>query len=271
MQTSLPAHGGSLTFGLEDNRAAHAPGVAATGMVTCHLGFTCYGTERQMPPDNTLYGRSHQHTAASGHDFRPLVAGTVCLDFVNTVDHPDATPEHDAFAPGYANLLAWFAHAGLVAEDATPPLLRLARKQPREAAAVRKRAQALRSAIRGITIACIAGTSPPGECMAIFNDEVHRALTQGSFAAAGNRLQWEWTQTRQLDSLLWPIARSAASLLSGDDLARVRECAAADCAMLFLDRSKNGSRRFCSATGCGNATRVRRFRAMRGETSAQPA
>jgi len=220
-----------------------------------------------MATDNTLYGRSHQHTAASGQVFRPLCGGIACLDFVNTVDRHDGTPEHDAFAPGYANLLAWFAHAELVNTEAAKPLLRLAQKQPREAAAVRKRAQALRSAIRGITVACINGTAPVADDLDIFNDEVHRALTNGSFVALDHRLRWEWTPTRHLDSLLWPIARSAASLLSGDQTGRVRECAANDCVMLFLDTSKNGSRRFCSASGCGNATRVRRFRALRDETA----
>ncbi len=224
-----------------------------------------------MPGDNTLYGRSHQHTAASGQEFRPLCGGIACLDFVNTFDPHHATPEHDAFAPGYANLLAWFAHAELVAEDATKPLLRLAQKQPREAVAVRKRAQVLRSAIRGITVACINGTAPVADDLDIFNDEVQRALANGGFVAGDRRLRWEWTRTRQLDSLLWPIARSAAGLLSGDELGRVRACAADDCAMLFLDTSKNGSRRFCSASGCGNATRVRRFRALREEAAAAPA
>lgn len=216
-----------------------------------------------MPTDNTLYGRSHQLTAASGQVFRQLCGGIACLDFVNTMDHRGGTPEHDEFAPGYANLLDWFAYAELVATDATPPLLRLAQKQPREAASVRKRAQAMRKAIRGITLASIAGIAPPDDDLVAFNDEVHRALANGSFVAADRRLRWEWTRTRQLDALLWPVARSAATLLSGEQMDQVRECAAADCTMLFLDRSKNGSRRYCSASGCGNASRVRRFRALR--------
>ncbi|MBA2247098.1 MAG: ABATE domain-containing protein, partial [Chloroflexia bacterium] len=169
-----------------------------------------------MPTNNTLYGRSHQHTAASGREFRPLRGGIACLDFVNTVNRHDATPEHDAFAPGYANLLAWFTHAELVTEDAAKLLLRLAQKQPRDAAVVRKRAQALRSAIRGVTVASIGGFAPPVDDLTLFNDEVHRALACGSFVAGDHRLRWEWTRTRQLDSLLWPIARSAAGLLSGD-------------------------------------------------------
>lgn len=237
-------------------------------MVICDLGFSCYALERRMVAENTLYGRSHQHTAASERDLGPLCGGVACLDFVNTVDHHGATPGHDAFAPGYANLLAWFEHAQLADRDAANSLLRLAQKQPREAAAVRKRAQSLRAAIRGITIALIHGTTPPDGDLLTLNAEVQRACACGSFIVADHRLQWTWTPKRELDSMLWPIARSAADLLSDDRLARVRECAAEECSMLFLDTSKNGSRRFCSASTCGNATRVRRFRSRQEATTA---
>lgn len=214
-----------------------------------------------MVGGNTLYGRSHQHTAASDQDFRPLRGGVACLDFVNTADHHGATPARDYFAPGYANLLQWFVHAELVDDGAAKVLLRLAQKQPREASVVRKRAQALRAAIRRITIACINGTRPPEADLLTLNEELRRAFASGSFVAAEQGLTWAWTSRRELDSLLWPVARSAAELLSGDRLARVRECAREGCQLLFLDSSKNGSRRFCSTSGCGNATRVRRFRA----------
>lgn len=221
-----------------------------------------------MVGGNTLYGRSHQHTAASEQEFFPIIGGVACLDFVNTVDHQDATARHDAFAPGYANLLAWFEHARLVDSDTATALLRLARKEPREAVAVRKRAQSLRTAIREITFACITGATPSDDALTIFNAEVRRALGCGGFVPADRVLSWQWTATPELDAPLWPIARSAAGLLSGDRLARVRECAGDGCSMLFLDESKNRSRRFCSTSTCGNAMRVRRFRERRGAASA---
>lgn len=216
-----------------------------------------------MVDGNTLYGRSHQHTAATEREFLPLIGGVACLDFVNTVDRHGATPRHDAFAPGYANLLAWFEQARLLDGDTATSLLRLARKQPREAVAVRKRAQSLRTAIRDLTVACITGATPSDDALAIFNSEVHRALGCGGFVPGDRVLSWRWTATPELDAPLWPIARSAAGLLSGDRLARVRECAGDGCSMLFVDETRNRSRRFCSASGCGNATRVRRFRERR--------
>jgi predicted RNA-binding Zn ribbon-like protein len=60
--------------------------------------------------------------------------------------------------------------------------------------------------------------------------------------------------------MLWPVVRSAAELLTSDELGRVRECAADNCAWLFLDRSKNRSRRWCDMAVCGNRDKVRRFR-----------
>ena len=64
-----------------------------------------------------------------------------------------------------------------------------------------------------------------------------------------------------LARVLWPVARAAFDLLSGPEAGRLRECAGADCHWLFLDRSKNGSRRWCAMANCGNLAKARRHRA----------
>jgi predicted RNA-binding Zn ribbon-like protein len=58
--------------------------------------------------------------------------------------------------------------------------------------------------------------------------------------------------------MLWPVARSAADLLTSQEQSRVRECAASDCGWLFLDLSRNRSRRWCDMETCGNRTKARR-------------
>ena len=63
--------------------------------------------------------------------------------------------------------------------------------------------------------------------------------------------------------MLWPVARSAADLLTSDDLGRVRECAGERCNWLFIDRSKNHSRRWCDMQDCGNVAKVRRYRSRK--------
>jgi predicted RNA-binding Zn ribbon-like protein len=80
--------------------------------------------------------------------------------------------------------------------------------------------------------------------------------------AGGERWRWRWAGDAEsepaLDRVLWPVARSAAELLTSDDLAAVRECAAPDCRWLFLDRSRNRSRRWCAMATCGNRSKARR-------------
>ena len=56
------------------------------------------------------------------------------------------------------------------------------------------------------------------------------------------------------------IARDAIELLAGSTAARVRECAAPDCAFLFLDTSRAGRRRWCAMARCGNREHVRKHR-----------
>ena len=61
-----------------------------------------------------------------------------------------------------------------------------------------------------------------------------------------------------LDTVLWPIAKSAADLLTSDRLACVRECAAQNCGWLFMDNSPNQRRRWCNMKICGNRAKARR-------------
>lgn len=64
----------------------------------------------------------------------------------------------------------------------------------------------------------------------------------------------DWTT----DDVPATLALSAARLLEHEDLSRLRECQDDDCGWLFMDRSKNGSRRWCSSRDCGNRARAKR-------------
>ncbi|WP_246485921.1 CGNR zinc finger domain-containing protein [Kribbella qitaiheensis] len=65
-------------------------------------------------------------------------------------------------------------------------------------------------------------------------------------------LDWE------TGDLATALVLSAARLLEREDLTRLRECQDDDCGWLFLDQSKNKSRRWCSSGDCGNRARAKR-------------
>ena len=74
----------------------------------------------------------------------------------------------------------------------------------------------------------------------------------------GDPYAWDWERPDPL----WPVAIAAVDLLrSPDRLARVKLCA--QCSWLFVDRSRNGSRRWCSMGECGAQVKMRRYRAAR--------
>ncbi len=213
-----------------------------------------------MAPAPTLYGRNHQLRESGNRATRPLRGGILCLDYTNTASDHLGLPGEDDLSPGYVNIVDWFRQAGVLTEDDAARLLRAAGKEPREAAAVRKRAIALREALYAIVLAFTSGAEPAADALDLFNREHGVALGHGGFVPNGTSLAWHWQGGSQLDRMLWPVCQSAAALLSGGQLVKVKQCEAQTCQAFFLDGSKNGSRRFCSATGCGTATRVRRFR-----------
>ncbi|MFE2039439.1 CGNR zinc finger domain-containing protein [Streptomyces sp. NPDC059477] len=67
--------------------------------------------------------------------------------------------------------------------------------------------------------------------------------------------------------LLSTVARDAIDLFSGPYADRIRECGSHNCALLFVDTSRPGRRRWCSMEHCGNLAKVRAHRARARETT----
>ena len=61
-----------------------------------------------------------------------------------------------------------------------------------------------------------------------------------------------------MDLFLDPIIKSAADLLVSPELKRVKQCADDACGWLFMDKSRNNSRRWCSMKDCGNRAKAHR-------------
>ena len=63
--------------------------------------------------------------------------------------------------------------------------------------------------------------------------------------------------------LLAFVANEAVTLLGGTDRGRLRKCGNEGCAILFVDLSRSGARRWCSMAACGNRHKVAEFRRRR--------
>ena len=93
------------------------------------------------------------------------------------------------------------------------------------------------------------------------NDELLKARKNERLISTDEGFRWEWIDGETaLDRMLWPVAQSAAELLSAGDFSRLRECGGEQCGWLFEDTSRNRSRQWCHMQDCGNRAKVRRFR-----------
>lgn len=184
-----------------------------------------------------------------------------CIEFTKTVGWRPRDRSDDELV-SYAALVGWAARAGLLDDAAAARLTGRAEREPAEAARVLEQARALRGAIYRLLLGVAEGQPPAA-------DDLDTLSAHASAALAARRLRptpeggyaWEWpADTTPLERVLWPIAESAASLLTSPLVHRVRRCADDECGWLFVDESRNRSRRWCSMEGCGTRAKVMRYR-----------
>jgi predicted RNA-binding Zn ribbon-like protein len=192
-----------------------------------------------------------------------LSGGELCLDFANTLDSRPTDEPRDLL-DSYEALLRWSLQAKALDDPWLARLRELATRRQRQAMAVLGRARALREAIFEVFAASSRGLETPHRALHVLDGSLKEALRHRRLVAADASYRWAWEDEEALERMLWPVAVSAAELLTSDRLDRVRVCAARDCDWLFLDQSRNRSRRWCDMTVCGNRAKVRRFRRGRG-------
>ena len=196
-----------------------------------------------------------------------LTGGLLCLDFANTVD--DRTEVHpQELLNSYNDLVSWSEQAHVLTEQEAQRLLEKAARRPSEASRVLKRAVAIREAIFRIFKAVAEDASPEDEDLVSLSNAVADAQNHAQIVLKANGFIWNWAgNAGDLDRMLWPVVRSAADFLTSDELDAVRVCASDSCNWLFLDTSKNHSRRWCNMKSCGNREKARRFYSRKKSSS----
>jgi predicted RNA-binding Zn ribbon-like protein len=186
----------------------------------------------------------------------PVVTENLALNFANTIDDPDGPARHD-HASTYPDLVAWSVRLGAIPQAQADRWGRAAARHPDDASAALGRALALREALMAIFTAIVADAASvpqhwPELQPFVLDAVAHARLTPGEAA-----FDLSWAASDDLDAMLRPIAMAALDLLTGPDLGRVKRCAG--CPWLFVDRSKNASRRWCAMDDCGRHEKIRRY------------
>lgn len=192
--------------------------------------------------------------------FDDVPGNWLCLDFTHTLQDR-YNPQRNELLHSYSDLLAWGLHMSILKEDEAQQLLHIAEQHPQAASRSLNDAMNLREAIYRSFYTIAEDATPQQDDMDLLNMLLARAMSHACIMPEGDRFSWEWSahsDAEKLERLNWLVVRSAADLLTSDKLHSVRACAAEDCRWLFLDISKNHSRRWCDMETCGNQAKARR-------------
>jgi predicted RNA-binding Zn ribbon-like protein len=186
-------------------------------------------------------------------------SGDLCLDFANTLEwHASGHPvEH---MEDYFAMLSWGEGAGIIKPEKAARLRHLATGNKGEAAQAYGLAITLREAVYRIFSHHYHQEEIKPDELQVLNAILSRSLPQLQVVSSTAGFDWEWAgASDDFDQIIWPVARSAAELLTSEQLNRVRVCEDdRGCGYLFIDNTRNHSRRWCSMESCGNRAKARR-------------
>ncbi|MFC5822043.1 CGNR zinc finger domain-containing protein [Nonomuraea harbinensis] len=177
-----------------------------------------------------------------------LVGNCLCLDFANTVAR---RPEgHGDRLTTMDGLLTWAQAAGVLPPDFAGG-----------GGVALGDAIELRESVYRTFSAVAARRHPDPDDVSVIMNTYAEALCSASLHREGDGHVLRWPGERSARAVLWPVAASAGRLLLEGPLNRVGECPS--CGWLFLDTTRNGSRRWCSMAMCGNQVKSRRYYAAK--------
>jgi len=192
------------------------------------------------------------------HDLVPGFPDDLCLSFANTRYYRGTDPATETLTDLDA-VLAWCRSATLLSSSGEKALRR-AWRDDAKSSAIFQDAIALRETVYRIFFCTAEDKSPTAADLDALNRAHRSAPGRIGIARAGSGFAWRVSPVAEpsVPSLLAPVVWSAANLLTGPHLARVRHCANERCLWLFFDDSKSGTRRWCSMSACGNRAKAHR-------------
>lgn len=182
-----------------------------------------------------------------------FVAGNLALDFINTVAFRADPEKQEDHLQRAEDVRGW-------ANQAQLPDRAAINSGPQVGYAALRYIRAVREQLFVVFHAIASGNRIPAETILRVGNALHDCRAKRRLFVDGAEVRWEWrAKARCTDYLLYPILTTATDLLTSDSRGLVRQCEAADCGWLFLDRSNARKRRWCSMADCGNRNKARNF------------
>ena len=183
----------------------------------------------------------------------------LCLDFANTLSWRRSARPIERLVT-YEDLLSWARQVGAITRADEGRLSRDAARHPRAATRRLTAGRRLREAIFGIFAGISEGRQPAAENLTHLIAWIRRAVDHSGLVQRNGHYRWVPLSGKAhlIDEVLWKVALSAEELLTSLDTIHVGQCSGRDCRWLWIDRTRNHSRRWCDMAVCGNRAKARR-------------
>ena len=187
-----------------------------------------------------------------------LVGDHPVLDFANTLDYRYEPAKSVELLESVGDLVRFGSESGLLTVAEANQLGLRAHKH--SAGQILRRARELREGIERIFAALSDGRTVAASDLDGLNTWAQEALVHRRIERRNHLFLWRWQDTAlSPEGVLWRIAQAAAELLTSPEARLVGRCSADNCRWLFLDKSKNHSRRWCDMRICGNRQKAQAY------------
>jgi len=186
-----------------------------------------------------------------------VTAGALCLDFANTVSWRRSGAPIERLRT-YADFASWGRQVGLLSRPQELRLNREAAVHRRQSLHTLARARSLREAIFAIFARVSEPGMPANRDIRALEGWVRTAVWHSKLVDRNGSYHWEPAAAPRMEQVLWRVALSANDLLSSGAVHRIGQCSGRDCQWLWIDRTRNHSRRWCDMAVCGNRAKAHR-------------
>lgn len=186
-------------------------------------------------------------------------AGHLVLDFVNTLEWRNSHAPDESIR-GLEDFLNWARQGKLLRDEEIKVIASDAKYDAKKTSSILYRVLEVRETLYRIFSNVVAGLMPADGDLEILNKAVADSMKKIKLEWGGDGFIWRWQSEKdRIERLIWLITQDAVNLLTGDLLDRIGECADdRGCGYLFIDTSKNRSRKWCSMDACGNRAKARK-------------
>jgi predicted RNA-binding Zn ribbon-like protein len=191
-----------------------------------------------------------------------LVAAHPALDFINTLDWRFRESGPEELLQNYGDLVRFVEQSNLLTSSQSHQLLHTPAN--RKAVKVFEDSKELREALAETIYSMVNGRTLAATPLKILERHFQSARLHQALQGKNSHLEWSFAGAEDaLELPLWLLAMSATDLITSEAMSEVRICDNHECQWLFLDTSKNHTKRWCDMKVCGNRMKARRFKTQR--------